>query len=434
MKDYSDSMKQIIAQSDLRTQALYRGLRDFKVYSTGEIGKDEFELDLSKDKAVTKSINFLLSRDDWELCELNYLDNLYFWQLWNRMPMKEDYLVNSDRWVLPLAKSPELQKVFWRHWNIFRKQDDSYQLFDLLGMAVSLLGSQFDSYIQRLLSNQIAISGCNPDTLYHDLVYNLYDSEFYYGLEEVKSGAQLSAEHIDFLLSKARTADWQRAQRTLESWDAVLGLGWTPQQGLNRFFALCSREVSEVIDGVKELRNKVAHLPSTIPAVFLQTGEWTVRTLDLSLDSEILLGLNIGEFTGCCQHIGGAAHSSALYSVSHLDSNVLIAEKDGEIYAQSWLWRKGSILVMDNLEIKASTKETRQTITELWQEVATQIVGELGIETVYLGLGNGDHVLDTKGLDRTNVSRHTPKGCYTDADNAVLLAGRFRSGAGVWLD
>lgn len=458
MKDYSDSMKQIIAQSDLRTQALCRGLSiycdtaeyyeipgnyrtvfskagwDFKVYSDGTTGKDEFELDLSKDKVVAKSIDFLASKDDWELCRLNYLDEYYFWQLWDRMPMKEEFLNQSDRWIFPLAKSPELQKIFWRHWNIFRKQDASHQLFDLLGMAVSLLGRHFDSYIQRLLSNQIAISSCNPDTLYHDLIYNLYDSDFYFKLEEVAEGAQLSAEHIDFLLSKARTADWQRAQRTVEKWDEVLALGWTPQQGLNRFFALCSQSVSEVIDVVKELRNKIAHLPSTIPAVFLQTEEWTVRTLNLSLDSEILLGLNIGEFTGCCQHIGGAAHSSALYSVTHQDSNVLIAEKNGEIYAQSWLWRKGSILVMDNLEVKASTKETRQTITALWLEVAKQMVGELGVETVFLGLGNGDHVLDTRSLDWTNVSRHAPKGCYTDADNAVLLAGRFRSGTGLWLD
>lgn len=446
MKSYSTQIETVIAESNTKMQSLYRGLAIYhdtaeyyeipsefknvfkelgwgnKVYEGGEVDEEELELDLSQDSVVMKTIEWLDTQDAWKLHKIGYLDNRYFWSLWDRAPMKESFQDYPDKWMHPLSKSPELQRIFWRHWNTWRKQDDSVESFYRLGFTVAAMGKAFDPYMQKLLANKTAVAECNPDTLYHDLTYELDNSDFYYELEELHEGSQLAEDQINFLLDKAKGHDWKRAQRTMNKWDEANGFGWTPKQGLDRFFTLMSDDVDAVLQHVKELRNDWVHKQApTIPEFKMEYADWVVRTLDLSQDAEIILGLTIGDFTGCCQKVGSGASSSAVYSVSHHDSNVLVAELNGEIYGQSWMWTHEDKLVLDNLEIKACSKETRGEITQAWMAAARRL-GRATSKSVYLGINNGDQFMSLAHYDIVDMKSFAPKNCYTDSERAIQIA------------
>lgn len=386
---------------------------------------NDFNLDPTDDKAVLKTVEYLTGLDDFDLALMaGTLTTDYFWNLWNKKPLRKEYTTGSGWWVYWLAKDPELQKVFWRNWNTWRKLDASVANFEILGNCVIHLGAQFDQYQQRLLNNPHVVDNCNKDTLYHDMFFRLSNED---DMMAVDRKPQLTEEQKVFLLDKARGAQWNLAQDAMPKWHEAIELGWIPSMGLTRFFEITSGDLKIIMEMVIAKRSKItAH---TVPKVYVKSGEWVVRTLELESEAEIQLGLTIGEYTGCCQKIGSAAQSSALASVSHGNQQVLIAEKNGEIYAQSWMWRCKDTLVLDNLEIKASTHETRWQITKLWLDVAkTELVDVMGIKEVYLGLTNGDHVKelviqsksDVRSLPKDVV---VPEDTYSDTSDVVKIAG-----------
>lgn len=84
-----------------------------------------------------------------------------------------------------------------------------------------------------------------------------------------------------------------------------------------------------------------------IPYVEVKHGGYTFTRLDPDDPRTLFLG----EYTYCCQSIGGAAESCVWHGVESPNSGFyVVLDRKGDIVAQSWAWRKGDVLVFDNVE------------------------------------------------------------------------------------
>lgn len=87
---------------------------------------------------------------------------------------------------------------------------------------------------------------------------------------------------------------------------------------------------------------------STIPKVSgsYNEEEYTYEMLDL----DDPLGLVVGYITRCCFLIDGASKSALFHSAQSKDGRIFVVKKDGELIAQSWVWRNGNLVCFDNVE------------------------------------------------------------------------------------
>ncbi len=64
------------------------------------------------------------------------------------------------------------------------------------------------------------------------------------------------------------------------------------------------------------------------------------------------LAVSIGTLTTCCQEIGNLAESSMIHSVVSEHGRIFVVRNiNGEILAQSWVWRNQNVICFDNIEI-----------------------------------------------------------------------------------
>jgi len=146
----------------------------------------------------------------------------------------------------------------------------------------------------------------------------------------------------------------------------------------------------------------------TIPGVTVVQGNYIMRRLHRDDPKQ----LTMGDYTNCCQHVGGAGKTCAWHSATNPDGCTYVVEKDGKIVAQSWTWRKDDTVVFDNIEVLGD--EITDPIRKVYQEVANSLIGRLGITTVVVGDG-----FDDLGVDniwkRCAELIQTPLNCYSDA-------------------
>ncbi|RME81252.1 MAG: hypothetical protein D6775_14045 [Caldilineae bacterium] len=95
----------------------------------------------------------------------------------------------------------------------------------------------------------------------------------------------------------------------------------------------------------------------------------------------------VGLLTDCCQHLDSAASSCAKASWLRGDCAVWVAEKSGEIVAQSFVWRSKSALVLDSIEAKGGYRkgEVAGLLADLFLAAARQAIGRLCIERAFVG-------------------------------------------------
>ena len=149
----------------------------------------------------------------------------------------------------------------------------------------------------------------------------------------------------------------------------------------------------------------------SIPGVNIEVRGLRVRRLD----KQDPAGLFLGNYTECCQHILGAGHSCARHGMESPDGAFFVVEKDGQIIAQSWAWRKGRVLVLDSIEVKRQLVEpVREDVAEAYMELASALVGKLGLDEVRVG--SSPRILkDSLMLDEVE-SVSPPSGIYSDAE------------------
>lgn len=87
---------------------------------------------------------------------------------------------------------------------------------------------------------------------------------------------------------------------------------------------------------------------SSIPRVTGSVGDFSYEILRL----DDPLALVIGTLTDCCQCIGNVAESCMVHSVTSENGRIFVVrDSDGEIVAQSWVWRNRNVICFDNIEI-----------------------------------------------------------------------------------
>ena len=158
----------------------------------------------------------------------------------------------------------------------------------------------------------------------------------------------------------------------------------------------------------------------SIPAVEISIEEYRFR----KLDSGDVRQLYAGEYTDCCQKIGGAGESCVWHSWKSPEGATFVVEKNNKIIAQSWAWRNDDHLVFDNIEMLSGHLGNNK-ILELYQKAANAMKGKLGIEFFQIGLGHNDcSQLDALKKVEADKMVESPKGVYSDANsNRVWLGG-----------
>lgn len=121
---------------------------------------------------------------------------------------------------------------------------------------------------------------------------------------------------------------------------------------------------------------------SSIPRIYKETNGYTYETLRL----DDPLALAIGTLTSCCQELDNFAETSMEHSMVDKHGRIIvIKDNEGNILAQSWVWRNKNVLCFDNIEIPERTfsrkeregftkSEFSQIIYNIYKESAEELI------------------------------------------------------------
>lgn len=125
---------------------------------------------------------------------------------------------------------------------------------------------------------------------------------------------------------------------------------------------------------------------SSIPRIEKTSGKYTYEILRL----DDPLAMAIGTLTDCCQELGDCAEVCMEHSMVDKNGRVfVIRDEEGNIVAQSWVWRNKDVLCFDNIEIpeKAFMRAVRENpelgrknfaydVYELYNQAAHDLIQE----------------------------------------------------------
>ena len=93
----------------------------------------------------------------------------------------------------------------------------------------------------------------------------------------------------------------------------------------------------------------------------------------------------LGLFTGCCQHLHGAAKACAKHGATRPEGAFYVLRRGKRTLGQSWAWRKNNTLVLDSWE--TAKDSGKKYCAPVLMKAAKDLVGRLGIAEVRLGTG-----------------------------------------------
>lgn len=107
---------------------------------------------------------------------------------------------------------------------------------------------------------------------------------------------------------------------------------------------------------------------SSIPKVQGNIDDYEYEMLDL----DDPLALAVGYITRCCFLINGLSRESLYHSISSKNGRTFVVRKDGELIAQSWVWRNGNVLCFDNVEARGNY--SYDTLLEIYQKASGELL------------------------------------------------------------
>ena len=107
---------------------------------------------------------------------------------------------------------------------------------------------------------------------------------------------------------------------------------------------------------------------SSIPKVQGNIDDYEYEMLDL----DDPLALAVGYITRCCFLINGLSRESLYHSISSKNGRTFVVRKDGELIAQSWVWRNGNALCFDNVEARGNY--SYDTLLEIYQKASGELL------------------------------------------------------------
>ncbi len=187
-------------------------------------------------------------------------------------------------------------------------------------------------------------------------------------------------------------------------------------------FAGLSKEVMKKVFELDDKMKKRTH--SSIPKIKGNSKNFEYEILDLTDPNQ----MNVGYITNCCFTINGASESALEHSVTNKDGRIFVLKKDGEILAQSWVWRNGSTICFDNVEIVGTSRKYLDDFQECYQKAARQFIDATSLESKPVNLvtvGDKYSKVKLKGdkLNTPKLPLPAQKRIYSDAiDNQTILA------------
>ncbi len=107
---------------------------------------------------------------------------------------------------------------------------------------------------------------------------------------------------------------------------------------------------------------------SSIPKVNGNIDDYEYEMLDLDNP----LALAVGYITRCCFLIDGLSRESLYHSISNKNGRTFVVRKDGELIAQSWVWRNGNVLCFDNVEARGNY--SYDTLLDVYQKASRELL------------------------------------------------------------
>lgn len=107
---------------------------------------------------------------------------------------------------------------------------------------------------------------------------------------------------------------------------------------------------------------------SSIPKVKGDIAGYEYEMLDLDNP----LALAVGYITRCCFLIDGLSRESLYHSISNKNGRTFVVRKDGELIAQSWVWRNGNVLCFDNVETRGNYSQ--DALLEAYQKASEELI------------------------------------------------------------
>jgi len=124
-----------------------------------------------------------------------------------------------------------------------------------------------------------------------------------------------------------------------------------------------------------------------MPNLVITDSEYRIRVLP----KDDIRGLFLGNYTNCCQKMGGYSQDAALHGMFNENGCFVVVEKDESFLFQSWTWINGKAVVFDNVEAYVGvTDEDKMKAKELYYRLANSLVTSHGYSGVYCGCGNAD--------------------------------------------
>lgn len=128
-------------------------------------------------------------------------------------------------------------------------------------------------------------------------------------------------------------------------------------------------------ENYKELYEKMKRRESiTIPPIRVGTRE-TGKYFGKVLRADDPLAIAIGSITNCCQEFGNAGEQPMIHSANEKNGGVFaIFDEKGKVVAQSWVWRMGSRLCFDNIEMSNDREANQSEIYEIYKKASEDAI------------------------------------------------------------
>lgn len=180
------------------------------------------------------------------------------------------------------------------------------------------------------------------------------------------------------------------------------------------------------VDFVEWLKKHPAKSKSNLPSVRVTAtevgleGDWEFT----KLPDDDVRGPLLGLYTDCCQHPKGAGAACAAHGWESPDGGFYVVRYRGRIVAQSWAWRSGSVVVMDNIE--ALSVAYKEGVLALYRAAAERMLAaDPTLTAIHVGEGYDDAGVD--GLPVVDPVYPVDYTGYRDSNWQRLLARRFES-------
>lgn len=182
--------------------------------------------------------------------------------------------------------------------------------------------------------------------------------------------------------------------------------------------------INEAISLCKDARNREF---STIPKIKGEIGEFTYEMLDLDNP----LSLAVGYLSHDCFVVHGESYEALKHSMQSHNGRTFVVYRNGNFFAQSWVWRNGNVVCFDSVEAgskRFNAYKDDVNLVSVYKKAAEDILEISGTEDKrqqikFVTVGKSDYTFDE--LEELNFApKPIENNVYVyDSRKQKLLAG-----------